>query len=129
MDYHVTFEEKKPDGSYAPYVSNDIQLEFIKLDPHYRIFLNHSGKGQYEAHFKAPDTLGVFKFKISYVRYGFTNIEEEAIVSVIQFRHDEFPRFLKAAYPYYYNIYIMMAAGFLFIVFFLYSDVTFKSKA
>lgn len=42
---------------------------------------------------------------------------------MIQFRHDEYPRFLRVAYPYYFNIFVMMAAGFCFIVFFLYSDI------
>ena len=101
-------------------------MEFIKLDPHYRVYLNHSSAnpGQYSAKFKAPDTLGVFKFRVAYHRYGFTNIEEETVVSVIQFRHDEYPRFLRAAYPYYFNIYVIMAASLLFVIFFLYSDVT-----
>ena len=66
----------------------------------------------------------MFKFKVTYWRYGYSFIEEENIVSVIQFRHDEYPRFLRVAYPYYYNIFVLMGACFLFVVFFLYSDIS-----
>ena len=61
--------------------------------------------------------------RISHRRYGYTLIEEETLVSCIQFRHDEYPRFLNIAFPYYTNVFLMMTSGFLFIVFFLYSDV------
>eukprot|EP00347_Sterkiella_histriomuscorum_P002855 403366536 len=125
LEFNVDIQQKLPDGSLVPFVGKDIQLEFIKLDPHYRIFLKQQDtqKATYHADLKAPDALGVFKFKVTYWRYGYSFLDEETVVSVIQFRHDEFPRFLRVAYPYYYNIFIMMGAGFLFTVFFLYSDV------
>ncbi|CDW86938.1 dolichyl-diphosphooligosaccharide--protein glycosyltransferase 48 kda subunit-like [Stylonychia lemnae] len=125
LEFNVDIHQKLPDGTYVPFVADDIQLEFIKLDPHYRIFLKQEDKTSptYHAALKAPDALGVFKFKVTYWRYGYSFLDEETVVSVIQFRHDEYPRFLRVAYPYYYNIFIMMGAGFLFIVFFLYSDV------
>jgi len=65
--------------------ANDIQLEFIKLDPHYRIFLKQQNPSSptYSAELKAPDALGVFKFKVTYWRYGYSFLEEETIVSVI----------------------------------------------
>lgn len=37
----------------------------------------------YSAELKAPDTLGVFKFKVVHWRYGFSYIDEETVVSVI----------------------------------------------
>jgi len=32
-------EEKNPDGSFRPFKADDIQLEFIRLDPYHRLFL------------------------------------------------------------------------------------------
>jgi len=43
-------------------------------------------------------------------------------VSVIQLRHDEFPRYETTGYPYYVNVFVMMGASFLFIVHFAFSD-------
>lgn len=73
-----------------------------------------------------PDTLGIYKFKVYHRRFGYSLIEAETLVSCIQFRHDEYPRFLNVALPYYTNIFLSMAAGFLFIMFFLYSDISEK---
>jgi len=39
IEFKVDIHQKLPDGSFVPFHSSDIQLEFIKLDPHYRIFL------------------------------------------------------------------------------------------
>ena len=70
-----------------------------------------------------PDTLGIYKMRIYHRRYGYSLIEAETLVSCIQFRHDEYARFLNIAFPYYTNVFLTMGAGFLFTVFFLYSDV------
>ena len=77
----------------------------------------------YKGTLAVPDTLGIYKFKVSHHRYGYSFIDAETVVSCIQFRHDEYPRFINIALPYYVNVFLMMASGFLFIVFFLYSDV------
>jgi len=37
--FEVDLEEKRPDGSLVPFKSDDVQLEFIRLDPYHRIFL------------------------------------------------------------------------------------------
>jgi oligosaccharyltransferase complex subunit beta len=39
VDFRVEIEEKRPDGSFVPFKADDIQLEFIRLDPYHRIFL------------------------------------------------------------------------------------------
>jgi oligosaccharyltransferase complex subunit beta len=84
--------------------------------------MQQSDSATYKAHLVVPDTLGIYKLKISHRRYGYSLIEQETIVSCIQFRHDEYPRFLNIAFPYYTNVFLMMASGFLFVVFFLFSD-------
>ena len=125
----MDFEEKRPDGTWAPFVANDIQLEFIRLDPFHRLNLKQKGtSATYQAQLVVPDTLGIYKFKVLHRRYGFSLIEAETLVSCIQFRHDEYPRFLNVALPYYTNVFLIMAAGFLFIMFFLYSDIAEKGN-
>ena len=59
---------------------------------------------------------------IDHWRYGvsFLNIEEE--VSIIQWRHDAFPRFLTRAFPFYVSVFAMIAGFFIFVVAFLFSD-------
>jgi oligosaccharyltransferase complex subunit beta len=122
--FEVDLEERRADGSLQPFKSADMQLEFIRLDPYHRLFLQQEGSSAtYKAQLEVPDTLGVYKFKVSHQRYGYSNIEAETIVSCIQFRHDEYPRFLNIAVPYYLNVFMVMGAGFLFITFFLYSEI------
>ena len=121
--FEVDIHEKRPDGSLTPFKASDIQLEFIRLDPYHRVFLKQEGSSAaYKADLSVPDTLGIYKFKILHKRYGYSYLDEETVVSVIQFRHDEYPRFLNIAMPYYANVFLMMAEGFIFIVFFLYSE-------
>lgn len=124
VDFEVNIEERRPDGTFVPFKAEDVQLEFIRLDPFHRIYLKQEGtSSNYKGTLVIPDTLGIYKFKVSHRRYGFSLIEEETLVSCIQFRHDEYPRFLNVALPYYLNVFMIMGAGFLFIMFFLYSEV------
>jgi len=66
------------DGQWKPYIAKDIQLEFVMLDPYYIINLEHTGKDSatYSAKYKVPDRLGVYKFMITYWRYGYTYLED-----------------------------------------------------
>lgn len=125
IDFEVDFEERKADGTYVPFVAEDIQLEFIRLDPFHRLNLKQASPSSpiYKAQLVVPDTLGIYKFKVVHRRYGYSLIEAETLVSCIQFRHDEYPRFLNVALPYYANVFLIMGAGFLFITFFLYTEI------
>jgi len=72
--YNVVLEELK-DGIWSGYTADDVQLEFVRIDPFVRTNLKRvaGGKsGQYEAKFKIPDVYGVFQFKIDYHRKGYT---------------------------------------------------------
>jgi len=115
--YSVLIEEW--DGSkWVPYNANDVQLEFIMLDPYVRTFLKSDNKGKYSVEFTIPDVYGVFSFKVDYKRQGYTNINLKNIKSVRPFRHDEYPRFIYMAYPYYLSA-ISMAAGVVILTIFL----------
>ncbi|KAI0345045.1 Dolichyl-diphosphooligosaccharide-protein glycosyltransferase 48kDa subunit [Trametopsis cervina] len=91
-------------STWEPYSGiKDLQLEFTMLDPHIRTSLPPvSGKpGYYEVSFRAPDRHGVFKFVIDHKRKGWTHLHSTTVVPVVPPRHDEYPRFLSAAWPYY----------------------------
>lgn len=76
------------------------------LDPYIRTTLKQvptqgESYGRFEANLRLPDVYGVFTFKVNYKRTGLTYILAEDQVSIRPFRHNEYPRFLTAAYPYY----------------------------
>ncbi|KAI0933539.1 hypothetical protein AcW1_005344 [Taiwanofungus camphoratus] len=118
---HVTFtahiSKYNPETStWEPYSSiQDMQLEFTMLDPHIRTaLLPVAGEpGKYSVTFRVPDRHGVFKFVIDYKRKGWTHLHSTTIVPVVPPRHDEYPRFLSPAWPYYAGA-ISTSLGFLF---------------
>ncbi|KAI0081438.1 dolichyl-diphosphooligosaccharide-protein glycosyltransferase [Panus rudis PR-1116 ss-1] len=91
-------------NEWEPYSGiSDLQLEFTMLDPHIRTALPPvpGSPGEYSVTFRAPDRHGVFKFIINYKRKGWTHLESSTVVPLVPPRHDEYPRFLSAAWPYY----------------------------
>jgi len=89
---------------WLPYSGlHDLQIEFTMLDPHIRTaLLPVPGKpGLYETGFRVPDRHGVFKFVLDYRRRGWTTLKASMTVPVVPPRHDGYPRFLSAAWPYY----------------------------
>merc|ERR1712154_106540 len=85
---------------FVPFVEDDVQFEFIRLDSFIRQIMEHDNNGNYKIDFMLPDVFGVYKFTINYQRKGWGYIFSEQLVSVRPFRHDEYERFL-SAYPYY----------------------------
>ncbi|WVQ93730.1 hypothetical protein IAU59_000807 [Kwoniella sp. CBS 9459] len=98
-----------PNGTSAwgPFEVDDIQLDFTMLDPHIRTALVQDKSATpevgsvYAAKFNAPDRHGVFKFVVEYWRPGWTYIRSSSKASVVPLRHDEHPRFITGAWPYY----------------------------
>ena len=106
------------------------------LDPHIRISLPPvpDTPGEYSVTFRAPDRHGVFKFVIDHRRKGcallsvsywsipvlttdsesrrWSVLQSSTTVPVVPPRHDGYPRFLSAAWPYYVGA-ISTSAGFL----------------
>jgi len=122
IEFSLLIEEY--DGSkqaWVPFTSNDVQLEFTMIDPYIRLNLAHNGAGIYSVKFTLPDVYGVFKFVINYHRLGYTNLELSEQVSVHPFRHNDYERFIVAAYPYYASAFSMMAGFFLFGIVYLYT--------
>jgi len=108
------------DGAeWRPYKANDVQLEFVMLDPYERVTLTHNNKGTFSVELTAPDVYGVFQFVLKYSRVGYSTIDERNQVSVLPVKHNEFERFIPAAYPYYASAISMMIVFFLFGLVFL----------
>lgn len=114
----------KQNGQWVPYVAGDLQFQFTMLDPYYQVPLVQVDKNQptYTYKLKTPWRLGIFKFMVDYKRYGVSYIDNRMEVSVIQLRHDEFPRYEVLGYPYYINVFVLMSSSFLFVTFFAFSD-------
>jgi oligosaccharyltransferase complex subunit beta len=84
------------------------------LDPHLRTALLpvDDQPGLYRVGFRVPDRHGVFKFVLDYRRRGWTTLNTATTVPVVPPRHDGYPRFLSAAWPYYAGA-ISTSVGFL----------------
>lgn len=103
------------DDEWHPFVADDVQLELIMLDPYVRKTLERAvfvdeGRGEedmvvessvFNTTLTLPDVYGVFKFTVNYRRPGLSNIHSVTTVGVHPFRHDQYPRFISQAKPYY----------------------------
>ena len=56
----------------------------------------------------------MFKFEIAKEIKGYTRLHVEDVVQIRTFNHDEYPRFMNIAVPYYVNVFGMMCS---FLVF------------
>lgn len=68
--YTIAIEELSS-GKWRPFQANDIQLEFVRIDPFVRTTLKNIGGGKYQAQFEIPDVYGVYQFKVDYDRIGY----------------------------------------------------------
>jgi len=105
--FSIEIEELK-NGKWEPYVANDIQMEFVRIDPFVRQTLKNKG-GKYVAEFRLPDVYGVFKFVVDYQRLGYSYLFSSSQVSVRPLQHTQYERFILSAYPYYAGAASMMA--------------------
>ena len=116
-------EQLGTDGSWVPFVSDDMQMEFVMLDPYVRkTMVAEPSTGKYVANFIAPDSYGIFKFRVLYRRLGYSVLHAETQVSIRPFKHNEYERFIPSAYPYYASAMSAMVGFFVFSVFFLFSS-------
>ena len=120
--YSMIVEEYKS-GLWTPFFVDDMQMEFVMLDPYVRktMICDHS-RGLYIANFTAPDDYGIFKFRVLYRRQGYSVLHAETQVSIRPFKHNEYERFIPTAFPYYASSFAMMFGFFVFSVFFLFSS-------
>lgn len=120
--YSMMVEQLDGD-SWIPFVSTDMQMEFMMLDPYVRKTMTvDTTSGKHVAQFTAPDSYGIFKFRILYRRVGYSVLHAETQVSIRPFKHNEYERFIFSAYPYYTSAFSAMIGFFIFSLFFLFSD-------
>jgi oligosaccharyltransferase complex subunit beta len=121
--------EKLSGDNWVPFIVDDLQLEFVRIDPFIRTTMKHVANGRYEARFKIPDVYGVFQFKVDYTRIGLTHLYSTTQVSVRPLQHTQYERFIPSAYPYYVSAFSMMGGVFLFSIVFLHYREETKPKA
>lgn len=106
-------------GQWIPFKANDVQLEFVRIDPFVRTTLQMVKPGIYEARFKIPDVYGVYQFKVDYNRVGFAQLYSTTQVSVRPLTHTQYERFIPSAFPYYVSSFSMMIGLWIFSVVYL----------
>lgn len=120
--YSLVVEEWSGDD-WKPFYAEDMQLEFVMLDPHVRTtMVGNRDTGKFISTFTAPDNYGIFKFRMLYRRIGYSVLHSENTVSLRPYKHDEYDRFLFTAYPYYTSAFSAMSAFFVFSLFFMFSE-------
>ena len=108
VHYEIVIEELVR-GQWKPFMLTDVQMEFFRIDPFVRTYLNKTAnKKAYYADFMLPDVYGVFQFKVDYNRIGYTHLFSTTQVSVRPFQHTQYERFIPSAYPYYMSAFSMM---------------------
>ncbi|XP_076168049.1 dolichyl-diphosphooligosaccharide--protein glycosyltransferase 48 kDa subunit-like [Ptiloglossa arizonensis] len=129
-DVVYSIEVQKLSGDkWVPYETNDLQLEFVRIDPFVRMTMKPVGNGRYEARFKIPDVYGVYQFKVDYTRIGLTHLYSTTQVSVRPLQHTQYERFIPSAFPYYVSAFSMMSGVFLFSFVFLHYKEDMKPKS
>lgn len=130
VEFEIDVFEVAPDGSRKPAFADGggggdggsaVQLSFVMLDPHVRQPLEPLGNGTLRLRFTVPDVYGVFKYSLDHAAAGYSYLTLQRVVPVRPFKHDEYDRFLVAAYPYYASALSTMAAFFVAGLAFLYS--------
>lgn len=112
-------------GAWQPFITSDMQMEFVMLDPYIRkTMVANPLTGRYVTSFTAPDDYGVFKFRVLYRRSGYSVLHAETQVSIRPFKQNEYERFIPTAYPYYASSISVMIGFFIFSVLFLFSSDT-----
>ncbi|KAJ4745642.1 Dolichyl-diphosphooligosaccharide--protein glycosyltransferase 48 kDa subunit [Rhynchospora pubera] len=106
--------------SWEPYVADDVQVQFFMMSPYVLKTMSTNKKGLYSTSFKVPDVYGVFQFKVEYERLGYTSLSLAKQIPVRPFRHNEYERFIPAAFPYYAASFSTMGAFFIFSIVYLY---------
>lgn len=125
--YSIEIETLQGD-KWVPYVADDLQLEFVRIDPFVRIPLQKKGT-VYQAVFQIPDVYGVYQFKVDYNRMGLTHLYHSTQVSVRPLKHTQYERFIRSAYPYYVSAFSMIVGVFIFSLVFLHYREPGKSKS
>lgn len=105
---------------WVGYAAQDIQLSLEMIDPYVRVNLEPQGgsAGVHSKDFTLPDVYGVFTFRVLYNRPGYSRIDVIDRVPIRPLRHNEYERFIPAAYPYYASSFSMLVGTVIIFLFF-----------
>jgi len=110
-------------NEWVSFETSDLTLEFVMLDPYIRMPLTYDhSNSQYVAEFKTPDKHGVFQFKVTYRKAGYTFLEAATKIPVRPFKHNEYERYLFEAFPYYVSVFGTLVGFYVFLIYFLYDS-------
>lgn len=113
IELEVRIEEWDGDmNDWKGYETEDLQVEFVMLNPWVRTRLVNTNPGVFLSKIQVPDQIGVYKFKVEYVRRGVSALFVEKVVSVRPFLHNEYERFIQMASPYYISCFSMILGAF-----------------
>ncbi|OWA54463.1 Dolichyl-diphosphooligosaccharide--protein glycosyltransferase 48 kDa subunit [Hypsibius exemplaris] len=115
VEYSIEIFERKGDA-WVPYGGQDVQLEFVRIDPFVRTKLVRKEGSKFVTTFVVPDVYGVFKFNVDHDRLGYTHLFSTTQISVRPFTHTQYERFIGSAYPYYLSALSMIVGAFVFVL-------------
>jgi oligosaccharyltransferase complex subunit beta len=127
--YGISLSEHTPSGDWKPFkvpAGDKLQLEITMLDPYVRTNLqlvnetSTSALYMSEKGLKLPDVYGVFSLKVTYQRKGYSFLNEKTTVPVRHFKHNEYPRFITSAFPYYTSVWSMIVSLWIFVAVYLF---------
>ncbi|KAI9920868.1 hypothetical protein PsorP6_001971 [Peronosclerospora sorghi] len=96
LAYSLDLHELK-DGIWVPYKADEVQLEFVMLDPYVRTTLSHDDQDRFSVTFQAPDVYGIFLFPVLYRRLGLSTILTTTQLLLRPLKHDEYECFIPGA--------------------------------
>ncbi|ODQ68626.1 Dolichyl-diphosphooligosaccharide-protein glycosyltransferase 48kDa subunit [Nadsonia fulvescens var. elongata DSM 6958] len=112
---------------WVPFQADDVQLEFIMLDPYYRVNLSvesiNDSFTTYATTFKIPDQHGVFTLSVDYKRNGLSYINKKKLVTVRHNANDEWARSweISNSWVYLTSAVTVVVAWIAFVFFYVYS--------
>lgn len=125
LEYYIDiYEYDYKNDLWKPYITDDLQIEFIMMNPYYinQLKLIDLNKPTYTVSFKSPEKHGVFKFIVDYKRVGYSYVFSSTKIPLRPFHHNEYARFLPCAYPYYLSVFAVLGSFALFSILFLYGS-------
>ncbi|KAL8578270.1 hypothetical protein ACOMHN_005661 [Nucella lapillus] len=126
IDYSIQIEELV-NGEWRSFNGEDVQLEFVRIDPFVRTTLKRKN-GVFFTSFILPDVYGVFQFRVDYNRVGYTRLFSTTQVSVWPLQHTQYERYIPSAFPYYTSAFSMMVGVVIFSFVFLHFKEEPKEK-
>lgn len=145
---------KNESARWIPYRANDVQVEFTMMHPIIRATIepldscndipelskslgigcivdeiaDKNSVQLYSAVRTMADRVGLFTLSLRYRRPGWSFLDENHLVAVRQYAHNEYPRLIGASWPYYTAMLSMICGAILLAIVFLYYRKDSKEK-